>query len=218
MDGLPLGYLLPVDLGRLMTSPEDYSVDHVSASCIRILRLGALLMSLLLPGFYIALACFHQEMIPLPLLRSIIDSRRDVPFSVVSEVLGLLIAFEFLQEAGLHLPKSVGQSVSIIGGIVVGSAAVEAGLISPAGLIVVSLAGVCGFALPNRDLAEAIRIFRFGLAAIASGAGLFGLCVGVIGLLIHLSGVDSLGEAYLAPYSSCGSLGLIRRKEDSGEG
>lgn len=210
VDGLPLGYLAPVDLGYLMYSPEDYSIDSLSAACIRGLRYAALLLSLLLPAFYIALAVFHQEMIPLPLLRSIIESRQSVPFSAVTEVVALLIAFELLQEAGVHLPKSIGQSVSIIGGIVVGTAAVEASLISPAALIVVSLAGICGFALPNRDFAEAVRLCRFALALLAAGAGLYGLTVGVLLLIIHLSGVDSLGNAYLAPFSDMESL-LIRR-------
>lgn len=212
VDGLPLAYLAPVDLGYLMYSPEDYGVDALSSACIRVLRYGALILSLLLPAFYIALAVFHQEMIPLPLLQAIIDARQAVPFSVVTEVLALLIAFELLQEAGVHLPQSIGQSVSIIGGIVVGTAAVEASLISPSALIVVSLAGICGFALPNRDFAEAVRLCRFGLALLGAGAGLFGVTVGVILLLIHLSGVDSLGESYLAPFSDMSRLPIRRPK------
>lgn len=212
IDGLPLGYLAPVDIGGLMESQEDRSVDYISASCIRVLRYAALLLSLLLPGFFIALSAFHHEMIPLPLLRSIIESRQSVPFSTAVEVLGLLIAFELLQESGIHLPQAIGQSVSVIGGIVVGTAAVEAKLISPAALIAVSIAGVCGFVQPNRDLAEAVRVWRFLLAALGALAGLFGVTVGAIGLLIHLSGLTSLGQSYLAPFSEGKTPDILRDK------
>ena len=211
VDGLPQGYLMPVDLGYLMTSPEDEGMDYVSASFIRILRYGALLLSLLLPGVYIALASFHQQMIPLPLLEAIIESKASVPFSTAVEVIALLLAFELLQEAGIHLPQSIGQSVSIIGGIVVGTAAVEASLISPAALIAVSLAGICGFALPNRDFAQAARLFRLGFAVLGAFAGLFGVAAGFLALLIHLAGLTSLGVPYLMPFSGGSTGDLLRR-------
>lgn len=212
VDGLPLGYLAPVDLECLMESTEDLSRDYVSASCVRVLRYGALIFSLLLPGFYIALTVFHQQMIPLPLLRAMIESKKDVPFPSALEVLGLLIAFELLQETGIHLPQAVGQSVSTVGGIVVGTAAVEAGLISPAALIVVSIAGICGFVLPNRDLAEAVRVWRFGLGILGAAAGLFGVTLGLIGLAIHLGGLSSLDVPYLSPFQTSEHNGILRRR------
>lgn len=210
VDGLPLGYLAPVDLRYLMTSQEDRGTDYMSASFVRILRYFALMVSLLLPGLYVAMVSYHQEMIPYNLLKAMIESRQSVPFPTVMEVLALLLAFELLQEAGIHLPKSIGQTVSIIGGLVVGSAAVEASLISPAALIAVSVAGICGFALPGRDFSEAIRLWRFGLTAVSSLAGLFGLTCGLIALVIHLSGLTSMGMGYLLPFSHRGHPGILR--------
>lgn len=206
VDGLPLGYLAPVDLGYLMYSPEDLTRDYLSATWVRILRYGALILGLMLPALYIGLVMHHLQWLP-ENLETVLQANR-VPFSPAWEVLCLLLAFELLQESGIHLPQSIGQSVSIIGGIIVGSAGVEAGLISSMALITVSIAGVCGFVLPNRDLAAAIRLWRFVLAAAASVAGIWGVGIGVMILGIHLSTIKSLGR----PYLSLKQPGLLRKR------
>ena len=201
VDGLPVGYLAPVNLGYLLEAAEDKGTDFLSARFLKVLRLIALACALLLPALYVAMAEFHQEMLPTPLLEAIIESKQKVPFSTAVEILGLLTAFELLQEAGLSAPKAVSQPVSIIGGLVVGTAAVEANLISPAALILVSAAGISGFALPGKSFTDAVRLCRFALTACAALAGLCGLTLGLLALLVHLSALSSFDRAWLAPYS-----------------
>lgn len=200
IDGIPYAYILPCQLPMLMQSPEDYSENYIATSAIRILRYFMMLLSLLLPAFYIAVVTFHNQMLPVEMILSIQQAKVNVPFSSWMEVLGLLLAFEILIEAGLRLPKNVGQAMSIVGGLVVGQAAVSANIISPVVVIVVALTGIAGFTVPNTDLALAIRVTRFALAILASLAGFYGLIVGCIFLVVHLCSLESYGIAYLSPF------------------
>jgi hypothetical protein len=211
VDGLPLGYLLPCTLADQLRSPEDRSGNYQVATAIKFLRILSFLAALLTPGIFAAVCLYQPEMIPLPLLRAIAESRQAVPLSTGGEVLILLIAFELLQEAGLHLPQNLGQAVSIIGGLVVGSAAVEAKLISPAALIVVAAAGICGFTLPQRDFADAVRLWRFGIAVGGVAAGMVGVTLVGLALLLHLCGLGSLGVDYLRPMNLGQGPGLRPR-------
>ena len=207
-DGLPLGYLMPGTVGSFLRAGQDKSNNWIQATMLTLLRFLCVMVSLLLPALYIAMVTFHQEMLPTRLALSIIAAKRDVPFQTVIEVLILLVAFEILQEAGLRLPQSIGQTVSIIGGLVVGQAAVEAKIVSPAVLIAVAVAGIAGYTMPSQEMAAALRLWRFLLALLASVAGLFGVAGGLAALVYHLAGIESYGVPYLAPFA--GGLGLAR--------
>ena len=201
IDGIPLGYLTPAVLGNFLQAPQDKSNSWLLATALTLLRYGCMLLTLFLPALYVAMVTFHQEMIPTRLALSIIAAKQDVPFRSAFEVIVLLLAFEILQEAGLRLPQSIGQTVSIIGGLVVGSAAVEAKIISPAVLIVVAIAGIAGYTMPSQELAGALRLWRFLLAVLASAAGLFGTVMGAAALVVHLAGLESFGVPYLTPFA-----------------
>ncbi len=202
IDGLPCGYLVPGNIAQFLRDPQDKSYNYVTATALSLIRWLCLLITLFLPGVYVAMATFHFEMLPTKLMLSIIASKRDVPFGTAVEVLGLLLAFEILQEAGLRLPQNIGQTVSIIGGLVVGQSAVEAKIISPVVIIIVAVAGIAGYTMPNQDFANALRIWRFVITITGSLAGLFGVCVGGLVLAGHLSGLESFGVAYLTPFAA----------------
>lgn len=202
IDGIPLGYLLPGTVGQFFKTGQDKSENWVVASVLTVLRYTCMLITLFLPSLYIAAVMFHPEMIPLKLALSINAAKTNVPFTTVFEVLIMLLAFEVLQEAGLRLPAPIGQTVSILGGLVVGSAAVEAKIVSPAVLIVVAIAGIAGYTMPSQDFAGALRIWRFLLAIAASIIGCFGMVlVGAI-LVYRLAVIESFGVAYLTPFAS----------------
>lgn len=199
VDGIPLGYILPATLNQFMSTPEDYSRNFVFASMVRLLRYFLLGMEVLLPGIYIALTTFHYEMLPSKLALSIAQAKMGVPFPVIFEVLAMLALFEVLIEAGMHMPQSSGQAVSIVGALVVGEAAISANLISPAALIIVAISAIASFAMPNQEFGNALRLWRIIITVLSSMIGLFGIVAGAILLLAHLAGLESFGVPYLAP-------------------
>ena len=201
VDGLPIGLLGPVSFADFMRCSGDSASSTLVASALSLLRWLALLLSLLLPALYVAVALYHQEMIPTRLLLSIIEAKQRVPFSTALEVIGMLLSFELLQEAGLHLPNPIGDTVSIIGALIVGQSAVEARIVSPIAIIVVAFAGIAGYTLPSQDMGAAVRLLRLGLVVAAIAAGLFGVGIALCLLLLHLSEMDSLGRNYTAPLS-----------------
>ena len=204
IDGIPQALALPCTLPELMRVSEDRSSHAAVASSLLLLRWCALLTSLLLPALYVAVAMYHQEMIPYRLLESIIESKQNVPFSTGAEILGMLAAFGLLQEAGLRLPEQAGTTVSIIGTLIVGQSAVEARVVSPIAVIVVAFAGIAGYTQPNQQLGAAIRIWRFLLSLCTLFLGLYGLMVGLVVLLWRLCSMESCGVAYLYPLADGG--------------
>jgi len=210
IDGIPQALALPCTLPELMRVSEDRSIHAAVASSLLLLRWGALVTSLLLPALYVAVAMYHQEMIPYRLLESIIESKQNVPFSTGAEILGMLAAFGLLQEAGLRLPEQAGTTVSIIGTLIVGQSAVEARVVSPIAVIVVAFAGIAGYTQPNQQMGAAIRIWRFLLSLCTLFLGLYGLMVGLVVLLWRLCSMECCGVAFLYPLADGGPMGLMK--------
>lgn len=200
VDGIPFVYILPCQLPMLMQSPDDYANHFLVGSSLRVIRYISMILTLFLPAFYIAATTYQNQMLPVQLALSTQAAKQNVPFSSAVEVLGLLISFEILIEAGLRLPQAVGTAMSILGGLVVGQSAVAANLISPAVVVIVALAGISGFIMPNQDLSSGIRLTRFVMALLASFAGFFGLAAGLILLVTHLCSLDNYGTAYMSPF------------------
>lgn len=202
VDGLPLGFLLPGTVGLFLAAEQDRTDNWMVSRALTVLRYGAMLLSLFLPAIYVAAVLFHPEMVPLALAEAIIRAKAEVPFGTLFEAVMLLLAFEVIQEAGLRLPGNLGQTVSILGGLVVGSAAVEAKIISPAVLIVVAVAGVAGYTIPAQDFAGGMRLWRLVLTLAAGVDGLLGVTLAAAVLVGHLAGLESFGVAYLAPFAA----------------
>ncbi|MCD7861099.1 MAG: spore germination protein [Oscillospiraceae bacterium] len=204
VDGLPLGFLLPATLAGFLHTAEDRAQNFLTASALLLLRWLSLLISALLPALFVAVAMYHQEMIPTQLLLSMIDAKQQVPFSVALEVLIMLVAFELLMEVGVRLPDPVGDTVSIIGALIVGQSAVDARVVSPITVIIVATTAICGFTQPSRDLDAALRALRLGMVFLAIFLGLFGIMLGMAAALWYLCTLESFGVPYVAPFAEGG--------------
>ena len=209
-DGLPMGFLLPATLSAFMQVAEDRAQHYLVASGLMLLRWVSALLSALFPAVLAAVSLYHQEMIPTKLLLSMIEARQQVPFSEGTEVLAMLIAFELLMEAGIRLPDPVGDTVSIIGALIVGQSAVEARVVSPVTVIVVATSAICGFTLPSRDMGAALRLVRFAMVILAILLGLYGITLGLAALVWYLSSLDSFGVAYTSPMAEGGFREVLR--------
>ena len=198
VDGTPFVLIVPTLFWQYMQASDDY-YERIFGSFIRILRLIALAIALFLPSLYIALTTFHQEMIPFSILISIKVAREGVPFPALVEAFVMEGVFEMLREAGARLPPQIGQSVSIVGAIILGQAAIQANLVSPAMVIVVSITAIASFLVPAFNLAISLRILRFGIMLLAGSMGFFGIMVAALLLWTHLVSLRSFGVPFMAP-------------------
>ncbi|MCM3782284.1 spore germination protein [Neobacillus mesonae] len=203
VDGSPSVLIAPVTFMSFFQTVDDYSSRWSISSFLRILRIFAFFIAILLPGFYIAVISYHFEIIPMKLLLTLGESRGQVPFPPFVEAIIMEITLEMLREAGVRLPAPIGQTVGIVGGIVIGQAVVQAGLISNVMVIVVAFTAISSFIIPNQDMMAAVRLMRFMMMVLASWFGFVGLVVGmmtIVGRLITLNSLDTSYSTPIAPF------------------
>ncbi|KEO84830.1 spore germination protein [Tumebacillus flagellatus] len=199
VEGTPDVLILPTTLNALLQASDDYYQRFLFVSSIRLLRYFVLIISLVLPGVFVAMLNFHQEMIPTRLLISIASAHEVVPFPSIVETFMMQIAYEILREAGLRLPRQAGSAVTIVGALVIGEAAVSAGFVSAPVVIVIALTGIASFTTPHYALEQTIRLIRLGLLLLGGMIGMLGIMFGLLGICIHLCALRSFGVPYLFP-------------------
>lgn len=200
VDGTPFVLLIPALFIQFFQSAEDYYQRADISTLLRVIRFLAFFIALLAPALYIAITTFHQEMLPTNLLISLAAQREGVPFPAFIEAFIMEIVYEILREAGVRIPKTVGQAVSIVGTLVIGQAAVEAGVVSAAMVIVVSITAISTFVIPENAMSIPIRILKFVFMILAASFGLFGISLGLIAMTLHLTKLRSFGVSYMSPF------------------
>lgn len=198
LDGTPFALIMPVTFGMLLQSPEDYYDRWMVGSMLRLLRFFAAVISLFAPALYISFLSFQSGLIPTKLAISIISSRQGVPFPVLIESLIMEVSIEILREAGLRLPKPIGPAMGIVGGLIIGQAAVEAGIVSPILVIVVSVTAISSFSMPMYSAGITLRLLRFAAMFFAATFGLYGVVMFFLLLSAHLIKLKSFGVPYLS--------------------
>ncbi|MEH7481061.1 spore germination protein [Neobacillus drentensis] len=197
--GTPYALIVPVTFTQLFQSPEDYYQNQYIGSMLRILRLGAFFLALYAPALYVAMITHHHALVPSVLLVSIAAQREAIPFPAIIEAFIMEITFEVLREAGIRMPRAIGPALSIVGALILGQAAVEAGFVSAAMVIIVSVTAIASFALPNYNIGITARTLRFILLIVASYSGLYGVLIASLIIGMHMCGLNSFGVPYLAP-------------------
>lgn len=199
VDNTPFALIVPAVFWQFFQSSGDYYQQYYLGTFLRWLRLLALSMAISLPSLYVLLTSFHQEMLPTALALKIAASRQGVPFPAVLEAFLMEIILEIMKEAGLHMPKPIGQTVSIVGTLVIGQAAVTAGLVSPLLVIIIAVAAISSFAIPSYAMSNSLRLVRFPLLFLSAIFGLMGYLGGIVIIMFHLMSLRSFGVPFLAP-------------------
>jgi len=213
VDGSTQALVVPVTYSTFIHSVEDTYLHFSFAVFLRVLRLAGLTVSTLLPGIYIAITNFHNEMLPAPLLLTISAAREGLPLPLVFEVLFMELSFELIREAGVRIPSPLGPTIGIVGALLIGDAAVSASLISPIIVIITALGALANFVLPEQSTASVARVGRFVFVGLASSFGLYGIALGLFAAGIHLASIRSFGVPFLSPIGAWrpGSLDVILR-------
>lgn len=200
INGSPFALIVPGMLIDFLTSPEDINLNYWYANFLRFIRSIALIVSLTLPGLYVAITNYHHELIPTELLFAMISARQAIPFPIIFEILLMEFSFELIQEASIRVSSSFSTTVGIIGALILGEAAVSANIVSPVLIIVVASTGICGFAITDNSLWYSVRIFRFMYTILGYMAGFLGIALGFFVHFIILSNMTSFGISYFSPY------------------
>jgi spore germination protein len=199
VDNSPFAIIVPTTLPALFQSPDDYCQKWITASAARFIRFIAIILSLILPGFYIAVTSFHTTIIPTRMVYAMAATREGIPFPAFIETIIMELSLAFLIEAVVRLPRPIGSTIGIVGGLIIGQAAVSAGLVSPIMIIIVSITAITSFLAPNYGVTSAFRYVRFLIIIASSIIGLYGIMLALVLLLIHLIKLQSFGIPYLAP-------------------
>lgn len=200
VNGNPYALIVPAILIDFITSPEDINLKHQYGNLIRVIRSIAFFVAMFMPALYVAITNFHQELLPTDLVFAISAMRRSIPFPVIVELLIMEISFELIREASLRVPAPIGSTIGIIGGLILGEAAVSANLVTPLLIIIVAVTGICSYAIPDFSLNFTIRTFRFMYIILGYSAGFLGISFGMFIQLILLSNLQSFGVSYFSPY------------------
>ena len=206
VNGTPFALVVPAIFIDFLTSAEDINLNYHFANFLKFIRAIALAFSLLLPGMYVAITTYHQELIPSELLFAIANARDAIPFPIIFEIIIMEISFELIREAGLRVSSSFSTTIGIIGALILGDAAVSANIVSPILIIVVAFTGICGFAIPDFALTSDIRVYRFGYIFLGFIAGFLGIAFGFFVHFILLTSLTSFGVSYFSPYIPFSSL------------